>query len=176
MNLARLMTPFAVLVPAFMAIVIAQYEAPPVVTPDQKTLTAIGQRSRQLEEALRQLSKLDVHDPQLADIEIYLKAVRWELLHKEFYHKDAGAWTLEVLDRGLLRASQVRSRANAPGCNQTGIQRRSCLPLSSGRILAALRRHLPRRVRQGAAAQVACRRRAPWPRLRPDRGFLPAPP
>ena len=40
-------------------------------------------------------------------MEIYLKAAEWIVRYSEFYHKDAADWTLQVLDDGLLRASQA---------------------------------------------------------------------
>jgi pimeloyl-ACP methyl ester carboxylesterase len=53
-------------------------------------------------------------------VEVYHKAVVWLLRHNEFVHKNTGAWALEVLDRGLLRASQ-QARGEAPWLQQAGV-------------------------------------------------------
>src|SRR5262249_52374481 len=37
-------------------------------------------------------------------VEVFHRAAVWISEHNEFFQKDAAAWTLEALDRGLLRA------------------------------------------------------------------------
>ena len=59
--------------------------------------------------------------PSLADIEIFHKAVVWQLRHHEFYNDETGALTLAVLDRGLLRASQ-RGRGDPPWLENFGFK------------------------------------------------------
>src|SRR5262249_47958981 len=49
----------------------------------------------------------------IADAEVYHKAAVWVLKHDEFYQKDAADRALAVLDRGLLRASQL-GRGESP--------------------------------------------------------------
>src|SRR5262249_5546319 len=87
--------------------------------PDKDTLAKIAQQTRKLSTALDILRRQGVRDPALTDIEIYLKAAQWIVKHNEFYHKDAGKWTLGVLDRGLLRANQ-QARGETPWLGQLG--------------------------------------------------------
>src|SRR5262245_51047221 len=91
------------------------FPPPKVVPPDKDTRQTIDARTEQLTAAVDRLRKLGVRDPALADIEIYLKAARWINEHNEFYPNQA-KWTVEVLDRGLLRASQ-QSRGEMPWYN-----------------------------------------------------------
>jgi dienelactone hydrolase len=83
------------------------YKPPEAIVPDDETRTEIGARSRRLSVAVDTMRRQGLRDPILADVEVYLKAAEWISKHNEYYHKDAGNWTLEVLDRGLLRASQA---------------------------------------------------------------------
>ncbi len=83
------------------------FDPPPAKPPDEATLNAITAKTEKLHEELAILRNQGVKDPVLAEIEIYLKAVTWIVRHKEFYHTDAAAWSLAVLDRGLLRARQA---------------------------------------------------------------------
>jgi hypothetical protein len=86
----------------------AQNYAPPAVTePDDATKKEIATRVEKLEQRLAQLQKRRVGDPILGDVEIYLKAARWITRHNEFYGDKAGAWTIDVLKDGLLRAGQA---------------------------------------------------------------------
>jgi hypothetical protein len=89
------------------------FAPPPVQAPDEATRKEIVARAEKLSGRLTELRRLRVPDALLAEVEIYHKAAVWVARHNEFYHKDAGAWTLEVLDRGLLRASQL-ARGEAP--------------------------------------------------------------
>src|SRR5215831_19466745 len=83
----------------------AQYAPPPPSEPSEETLKKINQLKDKLERALRMFRRNGIHDPMLSDIEVYHKAATWITRHKEFYHEDAGEWTVEALERGLLRAS-----------------------------------------------------------------------
>ena len=96
------------------------FKAPPTQKIDAETLQTIEERARQLRQQIRELKKLGVGDPILADIEVYLKAADWIVRHQEFYHKDSAKWTLEVLDRGLLRSAQA-ARGEAPWLQQVGV-------------------------------------------------------
>jgi dienelactone hydrolase len=95
------------------------YKPPAVLLPEEETQRLIGERTRQLSLQVNRMQQLKIGDPFLVDVEVYLKAAIWMDRHKEYYHKDAGKWTLDVLDRGLLRASQAM-RGEAPWLNQTG--------------------------------------------------------
>jgi hypothetical protein len=95
------------------------YAPPPSQPPDAATLKAINQRQDRLSLILRGLRSRGVADSLRADVEVYLKAAEWITRHDEFYHKDAAAWTLDALDRGLLRAAQL-SQGQAPWLEETG--------------------------------------------------------
>src|SRR5581483_7351499 len=78
---------------------------PVKVTEEQ--LDAIKQRLDRLEQVVSSLRRRGVRDPVLADIEVYLKAAEWMRSHGEFYGPKYADWTLEAIDRGLLRAGQA---------------------------------------------------------------------
>jgi dienelactone hydrolase len=101
------------------AVLPAQYDPPPVKPPDAAVLKAIAAKQEKLENAIAILRKQGVRDPGLADLEIYHKAAAWIVRHNEFYQPNFGEWTLDVLDRGLLRASQL-AMGEAPWLHQTG--------------------------------------------------------
>jgi predicted esterase len=110
----------AVFVFSAQALVFCQsYDPPPAKPPDDATLNTIAAKIQKLDEALGTLRMQGVKDPVLAEIEIYHKAAAWIVRHNEFYHADAGAWTLAVLDRGLLRAQQAAG-GEAPWHQQFG--------------------------------------------------------
>src|SRR5262249_12582905 len=119
------MTPSRLLLaPAALAVLVgllpAQNYAPPAVTePDDATRKEIAARVEKLEQRLAQLQKRRVTDPVLGDVAIYLKAARWITRHNEFYGDKAGAWTVDVLKDGLLRASQALE-GEAPWLNVRG--------------------------------------------------------
>src|SRR5205085_10336926 len=54
-------------------------------------------------------TNLKVRDPGLAEVEVYLDAARKIVDHNEFFQAEAGNWTLDVLDRGMLRARFLSS-------------------------------------------------------------------
>jgi hypothetical protein len=97
----------------------AQYAPPPPVKPSEDILKKIEEHKEKLEAALRLLRREGLHDPFLADIEVYLKAATWITQHNEFYDKEAGQWTIEALERGLLRASLSR-QGEWPWYQRTG--------------------------------------------------------
>ncbi len=83
------------------------FAPPPSKPPHADTLKGIAAKTRELGGLLDALRKQSVGDPRLADVEIYHKAATWIVDHSEFYEDDAGAWTVEALDHGLLRARQL---------------------------------------------------------------------
>src|SRR5438874_10988836 len=95
------------------------YAPPPSQTPDEAVRKDIAARTRKLGQILDALRRQGVRDPYLAEVEIFHKAATWIVRHAEFYHKDAGSWTLAILDRGLLRAKQL-AQGEAPWLQQTG--------------------------------------------------------
>jgi hypothetical protein len=98
---------------------VLKFPRPRVTPPDKKTLDSIESRIEQLTKALERLVKLGVRDPGVADIEIYLKAAKWIVRYNEFFAENSPAWTVAVLDRGLLRASQ-QARGETPWLHMTG--------------------------------------------------------
>jgi predicted esterase len=104
----------------FIGLLSAQnYAPPPAKAPDKATLQAIAEKTSKLGQTLDTMRRQGVRDPYLAEVEIYHKAATWIVRHNEFYHKEAGAETLAVLDRGLLRASQL-AQGEAPWLQQFG--------------------------------------------------------
>jgi predicted esterase len=95
------------------------YAPPPSQAPDEATRKAIAEKTRTLGQIVESLRRQGVRDPFLAEVEIFHKAAMWIVRQEEFYHKDAGAWTVDVLDSGLLRARQL-AQGEAPWLQQTG--------------------------------------------------------
>jgi len=93
--------------------VLAQsYAPPPSKRPDAATSKAITAKAAELGKLVTALMRQGVHDPVLADTEIYLESASriWKL--DEFFQPESAAWTLEALDRGLLRARQLSEGAH----------------------------------------------------------------
>src|SRR5215831_17348456 len=88
---------------AVLLLAAAQYAPPPPVKPSEEVLKKIEELKEKLDAELKLLRRLGIQDPFLADIEVYLKAATWITQHNEFYDKDSGQWTIEALERGLLR-------------------------------------------------------------------------
>ncbi len=80
------------------------FKPAPSKKPDEKTLKAIAEKTFRLGERLKVFRKQGLRDPWLADVEIYHRAAQWIVQHDEFFRDTYGAWTVEALDRGLLRA------------------------------------------------------------------------
>jgi hypothetical protein len=93
--------------------------APEAKMPAEDILATIEKRTDDLGKKIAVLRGQRVRAFLLADVEIYHKAAVWTQRHKEYYNKDSAAWVLEVLDRGLLRASQL-ARGEAPWQSITG--------------------------------------------------------
>jgi hypothetical protein len=88
------------------------FAPPPSKRPDAATAKAITAKAEQLSKLITALIRQGVRDPVLADAEIYFHATSriWEL--NEFFQPESAAWTLEALDRGLLRARQLSEGAH----------------------------------------------------------------
>lgn len=98
---------------AVTGVALCQFAPPKAQPPEPAVLKQIEERTQQLAQKVDRLKERGIRDPLLADVEIFLKAAQWIVKHGEFYNKDAAAWTLAVLDHGLLRASQ-QGRGEAP--------------------------------------------------------------
>jgi predicted esterase len=109
----------AILVVAATLLGAQSYAPPPSKPPDEATAKVIAARTDQLDRALKMLRRQGVRDPGLVDVEIYHKAVTWIVQHNEFYQAEAGQWTQEALDRGLLRATQL-ARGETPWLHMAG--------------------------------------------------------
>jgi predicted esterase len=94
------------------------YAPPPVKEPDEATKKEIAARADKLGQRVAALQRRGVLPLIVADVEIYAKAARWITQHNEFYG-DSGQWALDVLNDGLLRASQAAQGDN-PWINKTG--------------------------------------------------------
>jgi pimeloyl-ACP methyl ester carboxylesterase len=98
----------------------AQDFAPPLSQAvDEATLQAIEAKSAKLDRAVAALRRQGVRDPWLAEVQIYHKAASWIVRHKEFYAANFAQWTLDALDRGHLRASQLAA-GETPWVTQFG--------------------------------------------------------
>jgi pimeloyl-ACP methyl ester carboxylesterase len=97
----------------------AQYAPPPSNKPREEILKKIDERMDRLNRILKDFRQRGVHDPNLADIEIYYKAAKWITKYDEFYQKEAGEWTIEALEHGLLRAYQ-QAQGETPWYAQAG--------------------------------------------------------
>jgi predicted esterase len=82
-------------------------------------MTEIKAKTAKLGQAIALLRKQGVRDPGLVDVEVHHRAAQMIVLHQEFFTKDAGAQTLDVLDRGLLRARQL-AQGDMPWINAAG--------------------------------------------------------
>lgn len=105
---------------AALTLVGAQQFAPPAAkAPDEDTLKKLAAKMERLDRAGTVLRKQNIPDMLLAEVEVYHKAAAWIIRHGEWYSPDAAKWTDEVLDRGLLRASQL-GQGESPWLHQTG--------------------------------------------------------
>jgi dienelactone hydrolase len=109
MNLLRLILTCSTFWAATITLRAQNYAPPPSRPPDAATRKAIEEKLAKLNDLLRILRQQSVRDPWYADVEIYRKAALGILQRNEFYQPDSTQWTLDVLDRGMLRAHQLAS-------------------------------------------------------------------
>jgi hypothetical protein len=84
----------------------AQDFAPPAPKKvDAATVKVIAEKATALGKKVAFLRKKGVGDPWLADVEVYLQAASWIVGLNEFFDDKSADWTLEALDRGMLRAA-----------------------------------------------------------------------
>lgn len=95
------------------------FQPPKSHRPSPEKLKLIEARGRQLSRMVTALRRQGLADPWLAELEIFHKAAQWIVEHDEFYQLAAGDWTLEVLDRGILRA-QFAARGEFPWAQARG--------------------------------------------------------
>ncbi len=84
-------------------------KSPPIKLPSEEMLKAIADKAEQLGKMISVLHKQGLRDPGLADVEVYHEAAQKIVEHKEFFAEASGDWTLDVLDRGILRARFLAS-------------------------------------------------------------------
>jgi predicted esterase len=123
MKWSRLLLP-AAYVAAALALCHGQLAAratrPDDAPPPDADVKALKEEADKLRKQIDLLRNQGASDPTLADVEVYLKAADWALKHDELGSKGSPADAVrEVLDRGLLRASQ-QARGEAPWLFQTG--------------------------------------------------------
>lgn len=114
-----MMFPVVALGLAAMVLPAAQYAPPPEVKPSADILKQIEELKDKLDAELRLFRRQNIQDPVLSDIEVYLKAATWIAKHSEFYDKNAAKWTIEALERGLLRCVNMK-QGGALWYTQTG--------------------------------------------------------
>jgi pimeloyl-ACP methyl ester carboxylesterase len=119
MSVPRLAVALAAFAAALGLLPAQSYAPPPVAAPDEVTKKEIANRAEKLDQRLGQLERRGLKDPILADVAVYAKAARWIVRHNEFYGEKAGAWTLAVLEDGLLRSAQA-AQGEAPWLAHTG--------------------------------------------------------
>jgi dienelactone hydrolase len=120
MTLFRYPLVAATLVGAAALVSSQRFDPPASRPPDAATLEAIHKKQNELGDRLTSLYRQGLHDPVLAEVEVYLQAAaRIERLG-EFYQPEAARWTLEALDRGLLRASLAAEGGTPPWMRQRG--------------------------------------------------------
>src|SRR6266540_5080779 len=115
----RLLLAVAALAAATSLLPAQDYAPSNAVAPDEATLKAIAERADRLGGALQSLRRRGVPETLLVEVEVYEKAALGISRHNEFYQKDYAAWTLDALDRGQLRATQL-SRGESPWLTETG--------------------------------------------------------
>lgn len=98
---------------------VQDYEPPPSQKLDEKAQKAIAERMEKLGQMVQSLRRQGMRDPYLADVEVYYKAAVWIQRFGEYYQPKSGAWTQEVLDRGLLRGALL-SQGDAPWLRHFG--------------------------------------------------------
>jgi pimeloyl-ACP methyl ester carboxylesterase len=119
MKLSKSLLPAAVWL-LVSALVLAQnFAPPPAKPPKDEVQKKIADSMNKLNKAIRSLDRQKIRDPWLAEVEIYYKAASWLVKHKEFYQPQAAEWTLEALDRGMVRAKQL-AQGDMPWVESTG--------------------------------------------------------
>jgi hypothetical protein len=94
--------------------------APPAVQPPTaETLRQIADQTTALRTAVTQLRERQIPDEVLAEVEIHLVAAERINRLDEWYHRDAGRWTLATLEEGLSRA-RLAEQGTAPWAETPG--------------------------------------------------------
>jgi predicted esterase len=105
-----------VLMPAALS---QNFAPPPVQRPSEAIIKALETKASMLDRAAAALRRQGVRDPWMAEVQIYHKAAVWTVRHDEFFTAQAAQWTQEILDRGLLRATQLAG-GETPWVHQFG--------------------------------------------------------
>ncbi len=132
------------------------FKAPANNPPDEKTRQLLADKAHELGQLIVDLRRKGLGDPVLAEVEIFHKAAVWIMRHSEFFQKEAGQWTLGVLDHGLLRARQANA-GDFPWLKQ-----------ATGTVLRAYRSHVDGSVQPYAVTYPADYGKVPTRRWRID--------
>jgi pimeloyl-ACP methyl ester carboxylesterase len=81
------------------------FRPPPSKKVDAAIMKAIGEKTARLGRSITSLRKQGLKDVFLAEVEVYRLAAERIVEFKEFFQDESAEWTLEALDRGLLRAA-----------------------------------------------------------------------
>src|SRR5437870_2154651 len=94
-----------------------KYDPPVSIEPVAEVMREIQAKTAQLAAKIAELRKDKKHkdlaasgwrfSEQLPEVEIYLRAAENIVRYQEFYHKNSGQWTLDMLDAGIKRAEQL---------------------------------------------------------------------
>lgn len=131
-----------------------KFTKPKTLQPTAEQLKSIQEKTRALGGLIGSLGKQGVRDPGLADVEIFHQAAGKIVAFGEFYSKDSVRWTLDALDRGMLRARLLA----------TGLMPWTITPGAS--VVHAYRSRIDRSVQPYAVAYPAAYGKMPgkrWP-------------
>jgi pimeloyl-ACP methyl ester carboxylesterase len=79
------------------------FKPPKVILPSEEKLQELTTKSNVVGKMIAALQRQGVRDPAILDLEVYHEAVKKILQHQEFFHADSAGWTLEAIQRGMLR-------------------------------------------------------------------------
>ena len=128
---------------------LGQFEPPPKNVPSETDVIAIRDKLAVLNDRLAKLRRQNTPSHLMADVAIYAKAAEWIVRHQEYFDPASTKWTIEALDKGIDRATQVESG------NPTWIHRRGSTVLAyQSRVDESIQPYaivLPKEYRDGQA-------------------------
>jgi dienelactone hydrolase len=81
----------------------------PTRAASQEELDRIKTKLTELSASIEELRGSDTRRDSIADVEIYAKAAEWIVRHGEFYNEKYAGWTVAGIDRGLVRAEDLKA-------------------------------------------------------------------